>query len=60
MLKSRDLLKTLLVREFDGTAGEVDALLENHRDIVGHGVSDGRAALNDTAGAIIAKEDGHR
>jgi len=59
MVKFRDLLKALLIQEFDRTAGEVDALLEKHRDIVGHGVSGGRAALNDTARAIVAKEDGH-
>jgi hypothetical protein len=59
MVKLRDLLKALLVQEFDRTSGEVDALLEKHRDIVGHGVSGGRAALNDTARAIVAKEDGH-
>jgi hypothetical protein len=59
MVKFRDLLKALLVQEFDRTTGEVDALLEKHRDIVGHGVSGGRAALNDTAKAIIAKENGH-
>ncbi|HWE40160.1 MAG TPA: hypothetical protein VG406_26650 [Isosphaeraceae bacterium] len=58
MAKFRDLLKALLVREFDKTADEVDALVEKHKDIVGYGVSGGRAALNDTARAIIAKEDG--
>jgi hypothetical protein len=56
--KFRDLLKELLVQEFDRTADEVDALIEKHRDIVGNGVSGGRAALNDTARAIVAKEDG--
>jgi hypothetical protein len=59
MAKFRDLLKALLVQEFDRTTGEVDALLEKHRDIVGHGVSGGRAALNNTAKAIMAKENGH-
>jgi hypothetical protein len=59
MEKFRDLLKALLVREFDRTAGEVDALIEKHRDIVGIGVSGGRAALNETAKAIVAKEDGY-
>ena len=58
MAKFRDLLKTLLVQEFDRTTAEVDALLEKHRDIVGQGVSGGPAALNDTARAIAAKEDG--
>jgi hypothetical protein len=56
--KFRDLLKTILVEKFDRTADEVDALIERHKDIVGYGVSGGRAALNDTARAIIAKEDG--
>jgi hypothetical protein len=59
MEKFRDLLKALLVREFDRTAGEVDALIEKHRDIVGIGVSGGQAALNETAKAIVAKEDGY-
>ena len=59
MEKFRDLLKALLVREFDRTVDEVDALLKKHRDIVGNGVSGGRAALNETAKAIVAKEDGY-
>jgi hypothetical protein len=59
MAKFRDLLKALLVQEFDKTADEVDDLVEKHKDIVGHGVSGGRAALNDTARAIVAKEDGY-
>jgi hypothetical protein len=59
MVKFRDLLKTLLVQEFDRTTAEVDALVEKHRDIVGIGVSGGRAALNETAKAIIAKEEGY-
>ena len=58
MAKFRDLLKALLIKEFDKTVEEVDALIEKHRDIVGHGVSGGGAALNDTAMAIVAKEDG--
>ena len=58
MAKFRDLLKELLVKEFDKSAEEVDALVEKHKDIVGLGVSGGRAALNNTAVAIIAKEDG--
>jgi hypothetical protein len=58
VVKFRDLLKTLLVEEFDRTADEVDALIIKHKDIVGFGVSGGRAALNDTARAIVAKEDG--
>jgi hypothetical protein len=57
--KFRDLLKTLLVQEFDRTVEEVDTLVEKHKDIVGYGVSGGRAALNDTAKAIVAKEDGY-
>jgi len=56
--KFRELLKSLLVQSFDRTDEEVDALIEKHKDIVGHGVSGGRAALNDTARAIVAKEDG--
>jgi hypothetical protein len=59
MAKFRDLLKTLLVQNFERTAAEVDTLIEKHKDIVGSGVSGGRAALNDTAKAIIAKENGH-
>ena len=59
MAKFRDLLKALLVQEFDKTAEEVDGLVEKHKDIVGNGVSGGRTALNDTARAIIAKEDGY-
>ena len=59
MAKFRDMLKALLVREFDRTAEEVDALIEKHKDIVGNGVSGGRTALNDTAMAIVAREDGH-
>jgi hypothetical protein len=58
MAKFRDLLKVLLINEFDKTAEEVDGLIEKHKEIVGRGVSGGRAALNDTAMAIVAKEDG--
>ena len=58
MTKFRDLLKALLINEFDKTAEEVDGLIEKHKDIVGRGVSGGGAALNDTAMAIVAKEDG--
>ncbi|MDR3635279.1 MAG: hypothetical protein P4L84_15855 [Isosphaeraceae bacterium] len=58
MAKFRDLLKALLVEKFDRTVDEVDALIERHRDIVGNGVSGGRSALNDTARAIVAREEG--
>ena len=58
MEEYRDLLEMPLVRESGRTAGEVDALTEEHSDIVGHGVSGGRVALDDTAGAIIAEEYG--
>lgn len=58
MAKFRDMLKALLVEKFEKTADEVDALIERHKDIVGNGVSGGRSALNDTARAIVAREDG--
>ncbi|MHC5538509.1 hypothetical protein ACYOEI_09795 [Singulisphaera rosea] len=58
MAKFRELLKALLVEKFDKTADEVDALIERHGKIVDRGVSGGRAALNNTAMAIIASEDG--
>ncbi len=58
MAKFRDLLKALLVEKFDRTEVEADALVDKHRDIVGCGVAGGRAALNDTARAIVAREDG--
>ena len=59
MAKFRDLLKALLVQEFDRTVEEVDGLVVKHKAIVDRGVSGGQAALNDTARAIVAKEDGH-